>query len=525
MIAVRMKSVYPGIFVIIAMMLAIAANVQARSFESLIMPGKLIEGHAKYEDECKQCHRPFSKQSQNVLCLDCHEKVAEDVDGKKGFHGLNRLGETECSSCHADHKGRDAKVMQFSTDTFDHDLTDYPLKGMHGGVGCNACHKDGDKYREAPGKCFDCHEGDDLHKGNLGKKCSDCHSVKGWREEQQFDHDETDFRLLGEHIDVQCDSCHAGQRYENTPMKCSSCHRLNDAHAGNYGSDCDDCHRESGWKKIRFDHAKTDFPLTGNHRDVKCETCHGGDVMADDLGTDCVSCHKSDDDHKGQYGKECDACHKTSGWEKVKFDHDRETDFPLRGKHAEQNCGACHRGELGNETLGSKCIDCHKANDVHASEQGETCDQCHSEKGWATKVRFEHDMTSFPLIGMHSVAPCEECHLSAVYSETLAECDACHADDDVHEKKLGPACEACHNPNAWSLWEFDHNNRTDFKLDGSHEGIDCHACHKRPVKKKIKQSGACGSCHKEDDVHDGRFGRFCVRCHNTESFDAVEIIR
>ena len=56
---------------------AIAAGIQ-----SLVMPGQLIEGHAKYEDECGSCHKSFSKQSQNRLCRDCHEKIDADIKQK-----------------------------------------------------------------------------------------------------------------------------------------------------------------------------------------------------------------------------------------------------------------------------------------------------------------------------------------------------------------------------------------------------------------------------------------------------------
>jgi len=128
-----------------------------------------------------------------------------------------------------------------------------------------------------------------------------------------------------------------------------------------------------------------------------------------------------------------------------------------------------------------------------------------------------------PLIGMHAVAPCEECHLSAAFQDAKLECLACHRTDDVHQQKLGKACADCHNPNAWSLWEFDHNTHTKFQLDGGHEGIDCLACHKRPVTGEISLPSSCVACHRQDDIHDGNFGRYCNQCHNSTTFDEVEI--
>ncbi|MEI6738280.1 MAG: hypothetical protein WCL29_07375, partial [Pseudomonadota bacterium] len=35
-------------------------HVQAQGFDTLVMPGKLSEAHAKYEKDCKQCHTSFN---------------------------------------------------------------------------------------------------------------------------------------------------------------------------------------------------------------------------------------------------------------------------------------------------------------------------------------------------------------------------------------------------------------------------------------------------------------------------------
>jgi hypothetical protein len=505
------------------MMFANSDKAYAAGIESLVMPGKLIQGHAKYESECSRCHRPFSKGSQNVLCLDCHEDVSDDVKENKGFHGRTRAGKERCSSCHDDHEGRDAIVVQFSRETFDHEQTDYALKGAHAGTDCVACHAIGKKYRSAEHRCFSCHSTDDIHRENLGEQCDDCHTAQGWRR-QDFDHDETDYALHGKHAEVACNSCHVDQQYEDTATECHACHRFNDVHAGRYGAGCADCHREEGWERISFDHDRnTDYPLTGKHLKVACDTCHSDGSFDSELGTDCVSCHRDDDVHRERYGERCDSCHRTSGWEKMVFDHDAKTDFLLRGRHDELLCSACHRGDLDEEELGTQCQDCHKPDDVHAGKLGEQCGSCHNESGWAGQLRFDHDLTNFPLIGLHAVTPCEECHLSALFTDAPGDCNTCHQDDDVHRQRLGPNCEACHNPNAWSLWEFDHDAGTDFRLDGGHQGIDCHACHKQPARRRISLTTSCDGCHRQDDIHDGQFGRHCERCHDTKSFESAEM--
>ncbi|MFA5082497.1 MAG: cytochrome c3 family protein, partial [Hydrogenophilaceae bacterium] len=93
------------------------------------MPGKVIQGHAKYETECRKCHIPFDKAGQSRLCLDCHKEVAADVRGKTGLHG--RQAERDCRACHSEHKGRAARIAEFDQDKFDHARTDYPLRGSH----------------------------------------------------------------------------------------------------------------------------------------------------------------------------------------------------------------------------------------------------------------------------------------------------------------------------------------------------------------------------------------------------------
>jgi hypothetical protein len=158
---------------------------------------------------------------------------------------------------------------------------------------------------------------------------------------------------------------------------------------------------------------------------------------------------------------------------------------------------------------------------VHKGQQGKRCDSCHNEENWSKKVSFDHDITAFPLLGMHTLASCADCHISKSYKDTKKGCNDCHGNDDKHEGRLGTECALCHNPNAWKVWRFDHDKQTDFKLDGAHKKSHCYACHKRPVKGKIDLSTTCYQCHESDDVHLGSFGQRCERCHTTEAFDKV----
>lgn len=424
-------------------------SAEAQTARSMVSPGPVIAGHADVEAQCEKCHEAFDKGAQDRLCLSCHEDVGEDVKASRGAHGRTFLRtQSACRECHTDHKGREFDIVALDPTVFRHDWTDYPLTGAHVAVQCAQCHEKDKSYRVAPSDCIACHEADDAHRGGLGKQCEQCHATAAWTEEK-FDHATTDFPLRGAHRQTSCGNCHPSERYAETPTRCVDCHRVDDAHDGARGERCGDCHAETEWKKPTFDHATTDFPLTGLHVPVRCDACHGKDIHA-----------------------------------------------PLE----------------------STCVSCHAQDDVHRGEQGERCETCHDERGWAENVRFDHDLARFPLVGLHSVAACEACHQDGRYRETPRECIACHRTDDAHEGRLGERCVDCHSPEGWGRWAFDHGARTRFTLDGAHADLRCESCHVRGGVDVPKPRMECVGCHEHDDVHAGAFGTACQRCHDTTDF-------
>jgi hypothetical protein len=75
---------------------------------------------------------------------------------------------------------------------------------------------------------------------------------------------------------------------------------------------------------------------------------------------------------------------------------------------------------------------------------------------------------------------------------------------------------------------FDHG-QTRYPLTGSHAGVACVSCHRRPEAgqpARLRFAGApqaCASCHR--DPHQGQFARAggaasCERCHTTDSLRA-----
>ena len=501
-----------------------AVNAGAVSLETLVMPGPVIAGHAELESNCSDCHAAFSRDKQSALCLDCHEDVADDLQAGRGYHGLvEAIGSESCASCHTDHEGRSADIIKLDITRFDHQFTDFELSGAHVEVDCQDCHADDSIYREAPSACFDCHGEDDQHEGGLGRDCQDCHGTVDWSE-ARFDHEvETGYALLGGHQPVACTDCHVEQVYQDTPTDCYGCHRDDDTHDGLNGSDCAFCHISRAWTETVFDHAdETGFGLFGRHEQIACADCHSDNKFEVTPGTQCIDCHREDDEHQGDYGEDCGACHATLRWPEIKFSHDRDTEFPLLGQHLDSGCIDCHVTPMHQSNPATDCWSCHQADDQHDGQLGKMCGSCHNERGWMTGVIFDHGLTTFPLIGVHFDAECSGCHDTPKFRDAPGRCIDCHNEDDTHNETLGQACGDCHNPIDWLSWDFEHNSRTQFELDGAHSNLACAACHKRPVKEVIRLSHSCASCHRADDIHRGEFGDDCRRCHSTDNFHSVE---
>jgi hypothetical protein len=510
---------------VVALIVALIAGnpAKAAGLETLLMPGKVAAAHAKLEQDCAQCHDRANRDRQPALCMNCHKDVGTDVAGHTGFHGrIPGIDGSQCKACHSEHLGRDADIVKMSRPAFNHALTDFALTGAHSAAGCDACHSRGKKYREAPPRCVDCHRADEPHGGKLGADCGACHETATWAR-ARFDHARTRFALRERHTEATCAACHAGNRFAGTPTQCASCHAPDDVHRGARGTDCASCHNTAGWKTTKFDHAReTGFALGGAHARLDCKGCHTTPNLKDPLPRQCAGCHRKADPHANRFGDACEKCHGTSAWKPATFNHARDGHFELLGKHAPLDCHACHTGVVAQQKLGTDCHACHRTRDVHSGRLGTDCARCHGVEEWRANVAFDHDLTEFPLVGLHVAAPCYACHTSPAYKGAPQDCHGCHQRDDKHKGSLGKDCEACHSPNGWGLWEFDHAKATGFALVGAHTRATCEGCHKRPPD-VVKLAGDCASCHAQDDVHLGQFGRQCQRCHGSVTFKGARM--
>ncbi len=504
-----------------------------------LSPGDLSEPHSHLEgmSNCTLCHTLGQKIS-NQKCLDCHELLAEIISSNKGYHSSFEVKRKECVSCHSDHHGREFNMIRFDKENFNHDLTGYSLEGKHKEEDCINCHqpknytlelKKENSYLGLSTRCLSCH--DDQHQGTLDNDCAKCHDFNGFTPASVFNHNNSDYPLLGKHREVECADCHLNTvingieivNYSNIPhSSCTDCHE--DIHDNKFGNDCQKCHSVFSFNEIKetvsFNHNLTGFPLEGRHSSVDCKDCHTNNVTDPVAHVNCTDCH--DDFHKGQFMennkvRDCKDCHTVNGFQGSLFtiEMHRNTKFSLEGAHIATPCFVCHK-DVNNEwkfrNLGINCADCH--DDVHKGcidskyYPEKQCRECHGVERW-NKISFDHSITGYELLGEHKNLSCRDCHFQKTipiiqrFNVLNGDCLECHL--DVHQGQFQSTdntitCLACHQYNNWDPTLFNHDN-TNFPLDGKHKDVSCDKCHKEVTTNeqtytlyKLKDY-RCENCH------------------------------
>jgi hypothetical protein len=574
--------------------------IDPKKFDHATSGYKLEGKHA--ELKCHECHtnkrikkamRPQDTLylGKNSTCVSCHKE-----DDPHLFK--DRFAKFDCITCHS--------FASWNKDVlFNHSLdTKYKLKGKHTELKCNDCHLIDKKKKQfqyqwpqlSQNDCLTCHK-DESHKfsgnnlkshkmGNLFK-CSSCHSETKWNDIHDFNHNEqTRYPLDGKHLDLKCAECHLPQIKTSknlTPPKpkygiykwdafetktCETCH--DSPHNKEFSKDllkkrCTECHTAESWYTLKngggFDHDKTRFSLSGNHKTIRCSECHGpsGKQIFKFKSADkefCIDCHN--DIHKNQFSskietQKCGDCHSSVNFkERKKFEHNN-TSYDLFGTHLKIKCEECHsptenKTKISSPNTSKKtapegqifklgifkfpqvkekdCSACHK--DYHNGQLDNNCKKCHQESKW-TETNFDHNEDSkYRLLDKHTKLKCNKCHLPATNSQTVnfknekkplviykplaQSCNDCHK--DPHKGSFGKQCHECHSERGWSLTRNFHKN---FTLSGVHYALECSECHK-DGKKLAGLSQQCISCHLKDDVHSGTLSN-CKECHQQQFWD------
>jgi hypothetical protein len=471
--------------------------LMVNTIQAQISPGDLSTPHAHLEGmmNCTKCHVLGDKVT-NEKCLECHKEIKSRTDQKKGYHASSEVIGKDCFTCHSEHHGRKFEIVRFDTEKFNHQLTGYPLTGAHATVDCRACHRD-----------------ERIESAELRKK------------EETF---------LGLKTD------------------CVSCHK--DVHQNTLSTDCKSCHTTEAFVPAKlFDHAKTDFPLKGKHKEADCKRCHEVTFQNSALFQkfagvpfhSCVVCH--DDVHDGRFGTDCKACHTEESFTvtagKTSFNHN-QTGFPLVGKHKTLGCASCHdtgpaiTAEMAFKEYTGKdatsCLTCHE--DIHESKFGLDCRKCHTEESFyirKNKETFDHGLTGYALEGKHKTVDCKSCHISDMTDPVEHNrCADCH--EDFHKGQFisptrKPDCQECHTVEGFSgsLYTIEMHNEGDFPLTGSHLATPCIDCHLLNEAWVFKDLGTrCIDCH--EDIHKEFLPekyypqQSCDRCHIPDSWTSVE---
>jgi hypothetical protein len=474
-----------------------------------------------------------------IECVDCHRTTYQATT--KPNHQVAGYS-TNCSECHsANSAGWDAANIS-------HDF--FPLSMGHS-ISCKECHLSGD-YTKVSKDCNSCHLKDYNSTKNpnhqtigLSTNCLDCHTTNpGWKPAKFTEHDARFFPVYsGEHSGTwtNCAECHK-QTDNYSVFTCTDCHehaktKMDNEHDGENGYQynslaCFTCHPQ-GRKEGSFNHAATNFPLTGAHTKSDCLSCHTKGFAG--ISTTCISCHKDKFDKAiapvhttAGISDQCEPCHTTTDWKPSTFRH-VTTGYELVGGHTRvAQCADCHKG--ATNTAKPDCISCHqvqydKAKDHTLGSFSVDCKVCHTNENWQ-EITYNHALSKFPLTGAHIGKDCILCHKDG-YAATPVDCNACHSPAFV--ASLNPNhqaagitrdCEACHITTAWKPSSFNHTT-TGFELTGGHiRVVQCSDCHKGTL---LNAKTDCLSCHQVqyDNAKDHKSQLYpvdCKMCHNSNDW-------
>ncbi len=199
---------------------------------------------------------------------------------------------TDCSICHS--------TANWTTSTFNHSTTTFPLTGAHTTVACALCHVNGNYSGTLPTDCYSCHTTDWQSTTTLGGSvpnhitsgypttCASCHTTTSWLG-ATFNHTTTGFPLTGAHTTVACNLCHTSSN--PPPTDCYSCHTADWQSTATLGGPvpnhvaasqvagtqfvttaCSTCHTTTNWLGATFTHSW--WSTTHGNAGGICATCH-----------------------------------------------------------------------------------------------------------------------------------------------------------------------------------------------------------------------------------------------------------
>ncbi len=216
------------------------ARAAAQGIESILAPGKVITGHAKWKTIAPSAMSSSTARRRTGCAWPATRTWALMCGPRPAFTGArSRRPATHATPIT---KGAMRGSCVLDKNKFDHSQTDYALRGKHQKVECDKCHVAGQAIPGGALDCNACHRKDDVHKGGLGVKCADCHA----RVQLERDHvrpRQDQISLTGKHMDTKCADCHKNDVTTRKRRRtCVGCHQQDDDAQGP---------QRSVWREVR----------------------------------------------------------------------------------------------------------------------------------------------------------------------------------------------------------------------------------------------------------------------------------
>ena len=265
---------------------------------------------------CVSCHVANNYTLNSTACITCHLTSWNSTTTLGGVvpNHITAGFPQDCSLCHS--------TTNWTTSTFNHNTTTFPLTGAHTSVACALCHVNGN------------------YSGTLPTDCKSC-QITQWQSTTTIG------GAVPKHI------------------------------TAGYPTTCASCHTTTSWLGAVFNHATTGFPLTGAHVNTACALCHTSAAVPP---KDCYSCHTaawqststlggqvpnhlaSDASTIGIVPASCATCHTTTNWLGATFTHNF---FNINHGNSGGICANCHTSPTTTYTA-FQCTGCH-GNNVSAN--------------------------------------------------------------------------------------------------------------------------------------------------------------
>ncbi len=537
-----------------------------------VSPGDISRAHADLpqfagSSDCSMCHGGLL-ESMAGACLDCHEGLRGQLEQGLGLHGqLDGELASRCAECHSDHHGADFDLISDRSFTeagfsgrngYDHRGLGYELTGSHLGLTCTECHQHADnpfipdgsrRFAGLSQSCDACHE--DVHDGELGNRCADCHGQSEPFETVSGAAHDGFAPLVGSHAELTCTECHEEdsqwsvqalvQRHGATEAdvenrSCAICHETQHSEPflaavatthGRYpdAQVCQHCHKADHASFLGTDagmtpnlHAASGFELEFPHEQADCVACHAG--FGDGLRPDHPSARReaSSTAFPGRSADQCSYCHMDA--------HNGQFD---EGAFADQGCLGCHERTTFSPTNFGVAHHAQTAFALTGSHEAATCQECHFEPEGQARITDE-GLLSTQFAG--TPTDCVDCHSTphstgflagvADLLQLAAEASCTHCHDARHDSFLGN-----NSPAKMTTLHV----ASGFELAPPHGSMRCEECHpdfedRLPYKASPRVPSQIASASAFLQDFPGRDAQSCELCHtdpHQEQFAGSEL--